>query len=211
MALAIGILVLMTYFGSLRLKNLILIIFTALSILFILPDEQKERFSEMGEDNTSQSRLLYWEKGLEMANEYPAYGVGFYSFPLYFQDNYSHLLDSNSYLGARAEVAHNSLVQVASTMGYIGCMLYLLMHTHCLYLSKKTRALIKGKAKNSHNSEWLHSFSISLNVSVLTYFIGAFFMSVAFYPFIYLLLMLTQCTYNATQFECLPINKKKAR
>src|SRR5690606_10377430 len=37
----------------------------------LLPEEQKERFAAMGEDQTSQRRLQYWTDALEIIEQYP--------------------------------------------------------------------------------------------------------------------------------------------
>lgn len=199
LALACGLLLIMVIIGKLRIKNVVLVVALAFAGLSLLPDEQKQRFSSMGEDNTSASRLLYWEKGIEMANEHPFFGIGYYAFPLYFRDHYSYLLDEDSFLGGRSEVAHNSLVQIGSTMGYIGLACYLYMHALCLSLTRKARKNLQAEAEKGSALRWTYLYSIGLDISLVTYFIGAFFMSVAFYPYIYLQLMFSQSLYNSSK------------
>lgn len=46
-----------------RIKPLFGVLVLVMAFLWLLPDEQKERFSNAGEDKTSEQRLLYWENG----------------------------------------------------------------------------------------------------------------------------------------------------
>ena len=99
LALLTGVIVLGFGMGKLKIKNILWLLMFGYIAIAVLPDEQKDRFASMGSDNTSTSRLLYWEKGLDMLNKYPVFGVGFYTFPAYFSDHYSHLKDEDSYIG----------------------------------------------------------------------------------------------------------------
>lgn len=206
LALVVGLIVMSVYSGKLKLKNLLIMIVAGWLIYTVIPDEQKERFREAGEDNTSQSRLLYWEKGLEMLEEYPLLGVGHAAFPLYFEDHYSDLLPEDAAYSARREVAHNTLVQVASSMGYIGLVMFLWMYWVVFSLNRQTRKLIKMH-KDILSVGWIRHYSKGLDVAMVTFFVGSFFMSVAYYPYIYFMLMFSQAMKNSVEKEINENNK----
>jgi O-antigen ligase len=195
---AIGILAALII-GKLKLKNLLIFAFVGWLGFTFLPEEQKERFSTMGSDGTSESRLMYWEKGIEMMNDHKLLGVGYYAFAEYFSINYAPYITFENFV-YRREVAHNTLVQVGSEMGYSGLFVYLLMLIHCARLTRQTRILAKQNP-TIEKINWIAKYTICADLAVIGYLIGSFFMSVAFYPYIYLFLMLNQCLLNATKNE----------
>lgn len=184
LAIVVGLFYLAVAYRKISVKYFLVFFILGFLGYNLLPDEQLERFRSMGSDNTSQSRLEYWEAGLDMMKEYPWLGIGYYSFPEHYYRNYK-IVDPNSYLSQRKEVAHNSYIEIGSTMGVIGLMSYLSL-LGAVYLSSKS---IRKKAKRMDNKPWQTHLAIGLQASLLVYMVGSTFMSVAFYPFIYLLLM----------------------
>jgi O-antigen ligase len=187
--------------GKLKLKNLLVFAFVGWLGFTLLPAEQKERFSTMGNDGTSESRLMYWEKGIEMMHDHKWIGVGYYAFPAYFSTYYAPYITFENFT-YRREVAHNSLVQVGSELGYTGLFFYLWMVFHCFILSRRARELSK-KLPDMEAVKWIPKYTICMDLAVVGYLIGSFFMSVAFYPFIYLFLMLNQSLFNSLKTESL--------
>jgi O-antigen ligase len=180
-------------------KNVILAILVCFLAYSFLPEEQKQRFESMGDDGTSTSRLLYWEKGFEMLKEHPILGIGYYSFPQYFADYYSHERHESGVTIHRQEVSHNSFVEVASTMGYVGLGVYLSLILYCFQQNKKTRRF--SKLENNSSGQWPIALAYGFDASLLTYIVGSLFMSVAFYPYIYLSIMLSYSLANCVGKE----------
>ena len=193
LALLTGVLFLGFGIGKLKIKNILWLLMFGYIAIAVLPDKQKDRFASMGSDNTSTSRLLYWEKGLDMLNRYPVFGVGFYTFPAYFSDHYSYLKEEDSYIGKRAEVAHNSFIEVGSGLGYTGLACYVFMLLMCHSQNRSVRKIMIGRG-GEH--QWLYRYSIGLDAALVVYVVGSCFMSVAFYPYLYLLMMFSQVNLN---------------
>lgn len=190
LALLIGLICLMIGYKKLSLKYLVYAGLLVATIWMVLPEEQKQRFQTAGEDDTSTTRLAYWTAGIDMAKKHPWLGIGYDAFPHHY--HYYYKESTSGYLAGRKEAAHNTLVQVVSTLGFPALFLYLFFHFAVL---KKLR--VKKKAIDSEFEEervFLTRLKLALNVGAITYFIGAFFMSVAFYPYIYFLLGLTIAT-----------------
>jgi hypothetical protein len=133
-----------------------------------------------------------------MMNDYPFLGVGYYAFPLYFEDNYSHLKQGGGYSVQKREVSHNSFVQVGSTLGYAGLACYLGMILFCFSQHRKVRRICTLNS-NNENIQWCRKFSFGLDATLVSFIVGSFFMSVALYPYIYLMLMLSQTTKNSVE------------
>lgn len=198
LALAGAMFVIAVVIGKLRIKNILLVTFMSLAVFSLLPDQQINRFSTAGDDDTSESRLIYWGAGLEMMNEHKWFGVGYYTFPQYFHDHYSMLFNESIINSGREEVAHNSLIEVGSTMGYVGLTCYLWLIYLVYSLNRKTRKILRKEQKDI-STDWMPRYSIGLDAALVAYLIGSFFMSVAFYPYLYLLLMLSQSLNNCSR------------
>lgn len=185
LALLVGLIYLLLAYKKIGFKNLVYVIVFVSVAWTLFPDAQKARFETAGSDGTSETRLEYWSAGINMAKEYPLLGVGFKTFPEHYDRFYK--MKDGSYLSHRKEVAHNSLIEVVSTLGIPALILYLWLHFSVF----SSRSLLKKYKEPEPELVFLESFRVSLNGAILTYFVGAFFMSVAFYPYIYFLLGLT--------------------
>ena len=194
LALVIGLVYLLIAYKMLRIKNLFYVILIGWLIITFLPEGQKARFSSMGEDDTSVTRQHYWHAGIDMAKDNPWTGVGYNAFPQYYNDYFK--ISGESYLSKRKEVSHNSLVQVASTLGITALFLYLMIHLRVFYAIPKKMLL-----RDTDSMPLILGIHRSLRAGLITYFIGAFFMSVAFYPYIYLLCGFSIALYQVTKRE----------
>lgn len=169
-----------------------------IGLVFIgLPEEQKARFDAIGTDRTSEARLAYWGAAWDMMNEHKLLGVGHYAFPQYFRDYYRPRMEKDNPLFDRMEVAHNTYLDLGATTGYLGLSVYLLLVYQCFRLTRKTRRLLAERGDEG----WIFEFSRGLDLSMVGYLVGSLFMSVAFYPFIYLQLMLSQAMFSTVAQE----------
>ncbi len=182
LALLVGFIYLLLAYKKIRFKNLVYVAVFVSIVWAVFPEEQKARFETAGSDQTSATRLLYWEAGIHMAKEYPWLGVGFRTFPEHYHRFYK--VRDGSYLSNRKEVAHNSLIEVVSTLGVPALVLYIWFH----FLVFSSSSLLKKHKEPVPGVVFLESFRVSLNGAILTYFVGAMFMSITFYPYIYFLL-----------------------
>jgi putative inorganic carbon (HCO3(-)) transporter len=180
LAIVVGLLFLLFAYKKIRIKNIIYVGIICWLVALLLPQEQKDRLNAMGDDETSLSRLNYWKAGIAMAMENPYSGVGYDTFPEYYHNYYKE--DGGGYLSTRKEVSHNTIIQVISTLGFPALFIYLLIHKRIYYVVKnKYLKKIAGIDFLSRN------IVFSLKAGVLTYFVGSMFMSIAFYPYLYLL------------------------
>jgi len=172
-------LLVMFYKQIFKFKRLVVIAVLLTSFYHLLPDEQKQRFAEAGEDKTSIQRLLYWEHGMEMIREHPVLGVGFFNFPSYYERYYS-----DDLLYSNAQLPHNIFIQVGSDGGYpalilfVGILLYGILKSSFLHgESMECGAILKG-----------------LSIGFLGYGLAGQFVSVAYYPFLWVgIALLVSC------------------
>ncbi|GGY82278.1 hypothetical protein GCM10011613_28800 [Cellvibrio zantedeschiae] len=182
LALAVQ-LVIMFRKSMFKLKPLIGVVILCGAIFYLLPQEQKDRFSNSGDDKTSQQRLLYWEHGWEMLKEYPLTGVGFFNFAPYYEDFYP-----QDMLYPRAQLPHNIFIQVGTDAGFIALFIFMLLIFYCFVLAIKL-----GK----HNSVD-GKFAAGLGFGVLGFAIAGQFVTVTYYPFLWINLGILVALNNIT-------------
>ena len=168
-----------------RPKILVTISVVLITGWHLLPAEQKARFEESGEDKTSQQRLLYWENGIEMANDFPLTGVGYFNFIPYYETYYrSDMLYDN------AELAHNIFVQVGADLGYLGLIVYI----YLIILSFKIAAIARDNTKSCEGI--IYFIAPATNLSLIGFIIAGQFVSVVYYPFFWINLAVVSCIHN---------------
>ena len=165
-----------------RPKILIAIAASAWLFWTVLPAEQKLRFSEMGEDKTSQQRLLYWQNGWDMMLDNPIFGVGYFNFIPYYETYYR-----DDILFTNAELPHNILVQVGTDAGFIGLGLYISI---IIYAFLSMRSLSNEKISSVSLESKLAS---GFNFSLLGFLVAGQFVTVAYYPFLWIHLAMIVC------------------
>lgn len=188
-------LVVMNSKAIMRPKVLIALGCLILSIWYLMPEEQKQRFERIGEDQTSQQRILYWENGLEMIEHNPILGVGYFNFAPYYQKYYS-----EDILFKRAELPHNIFIQVGTDVGLLGLTIFSAM----IFLA--WRMARNFKAPSCVNDE--KNIGRCANISLLGFVLAGQFVTVAYYPFLWIHLALLVSMTNS--FHQRKIKARKA-
>src|SRR5690606_38595329 len=122
----------------------------------------------------SQQRLNYWKGGWEMLNDHPLLGVGYYNFPPYFNEHYRDLV-----LYEHAQLPHNILVQVGADLGYLGLFVYAMLILNC-FIRKKAGIGREAQDDLIGTLPWV------LNISILGFLIAGQFVSVVYYPYMWI-------------------------
>lgn len=152
----------------------------------LLPAEQWDRFRNAGSDDTSQQRLLYWKHGLEMIKDHPVLGVGYFNFSSYYTVHHP-----DDILFGNAQLPHNIFVQVGTDAGLLGLAIYLAL---IISSFRSTRA-IRRKLDNNR-SHWLYSVSFGYDAALIGFLIAGQFVTIGYYPFMWVQLALTAATRN---------------
>ena len=173
-----GIMVIMFRNSMFKLKPLLGTIVLVLGLVTLLPDEQKERLSNSGDDKTSEQRLLYWENGWEMMKDHPFGGVGFFNFIPYFDRHYP-----GDALFGTAELPHNIFIQVGTDAGFPALALFILIIIYCLSTTFKM-------TRKNEAPPLFKSIAAGLGVGVVGFVIAGQFVTVSYYPFIWIHLAL---------------------
>jgi O-antigen ligase len=180
--------------GKASIRTVLLLAAVLALFYHFLPEEQLQRFETAGTDKTSEQRLLYWEHGYEMLNSHPAFGVGYFNFPPYYDKHYP-----QDVLYERAQLPHNILVQVGADLGYYGLIIYLSMIYSVFALSRKTRKLVLEMG--FQQEDWRCQLSRGLSVGFLGFLIAGQFVSVVYYPFMWIQLGFVVSLYSIVRTD----------
>ena len=147
----------------------------------LLPSEQKLRFTEMGDDETSQTRLIYWKRGMEMMETHPLAGVGYKNWFGYTSTHFPMLVGS----GGRTynQLPHNIFIEVGSELGYTGLLLFFGLIGATLYTNSKTR---KAAKQLGSGGKFANAMAHGLDAAMIGYLGGGFFVTVFYYPFFWI-------------------------
>ena len=144
----------------------------------ILPNEQQTRMLEMGQDISSQQRLLYWSHGIDMIADHPFFGVGFFNFVPYYNQNYS-----DDLLVSEAQLAHNIFIQVGADLGLVGLTCYMALVVGA-FITAGSAA--KTANRNGQDDRLFEALARAFNWSFLGFLIAGQFVSVVYYPFMWI-------------------------
>ena len=185
--LALAVQLLIIFKSKLSLKRVFWSLLVAILIYSFFPAQQLERFRSIGEDDTSQQRILYWENGLDMLHDHPMTGVGYFNYPLYYNTFYSQdLVGMRARKGA--ELPHNIFVQVGAELGFFGLLIYVALILQGISINARQKKSLLSAGKAMH---WAFHMAIGLNVGLVGFFIAGQFVSVVYYPFFWISLALS--------------------
>ena len=160
-------------------------------VLMVLPPEQKARFSESGTDKSSVTRLTYWKRGIQMTEDYPVLGVGYFNWMPYYQRTY----------GVIGQLPHNIFIQASAELGYSGLAAFLGLIGVTLVVNRRTRR----RATQAANGRFIFLMAHSLDAAMMGYLASGFFVTVLYYPFFWINLSMTVALGEVARRELVPV------
>lgn len=177
------------------LKGIIMLALITLALLNFLPEEQMQRFRDMGEDPSSLQRLEYWKIGIELALEHPFLGIGYMNWMPYVTSLYPGGVGPYQ----TVQVPHSIYVEAAAELGLIGFILFLLMMGYAFYLNAKSR-----KLSHELNNRFIFYLTYGLDAGLLGYAVAGAFVTVLYYPFFWIQIAMIVATNNIIKNIHLP-------
>lgn len=179
-----------------RARALLLWVFFACSILFIMPGAVTQRFQSAVNwrtDPNTFSRLMLWKAGISMWANHPLFGVGPGNFGYVFSSN---LHDITLFAGADAVwVPHSIYVQTLANLGSAGFLCLLSLLAVFFYLNAKTRKeALKRNPLGRGSIEYC--VAAGLDLAMVGFLVSGAFLAVLFYPHFWILLGLSVATHR---------------
>ncbi len=186
----LGAMLYLAFAGRIRFRAILAAALVFGSVYLLMPDEQIARFQSAGEDETSLQRIAYWQRGADMMLAHPWLGVGYNNFRPYFTRHYPQDLQPfQKQLGA--QLPHNILVQVGTDLGIPALLVYLML---CWTGLRMTVQLRKQSREGEHCVD--AHLAKGLAAGLVGFFIAGQFVSVVYYPFLWIQMALIVCLYN---------------
>ncbi len=170
-------------------KKMLALGLTALAVfgfLMVAPPQyyDKLKTTTKVEEGTADERIRSWKAGFAMFLDHPIVGVGGGNSGIYLPQYITGVADPARFWG---RALHGTLPQVLSENGTIGFLCYLGM----VVIAVRQLLRIRRAVGDSPGSVKVSYIANSLLGGILAYFIGATFISTAYYPELWLLILLT--------------------
>jgi probable O-glycosylation ligase (exosortase A-associated) len=178
------------------LYGFILLTVSVVAFMAFAPEQFRNRIesvSEYEEDESAQGRLDAWGAALRMVQDHPIFGVGAGAFTTAYGTKYfPHDATAQNW-----REAHSVLFQTMGELGLAGLVALYGMFLSILFLAYRLRNTVLPFPRDN---QFFHAARAAVIVSLAGWFVTSMFLSVAYYPHLFLLVMV------ATTLERLAID-----
>jgi O-antigen ligase len=166
-------------------------------LVYLMPHASRDRFQSAEhweEDETANHRVLLWQAGLKMWADYPVLGVGPGNYPYVRQASYRIAVDSKR--DQDAYVCHSLYIQVISELGTLGTLAAAAIFVGYFLLLRRVRKRLIANHVDSQS--WEFCLSSGLELAMIGYLASGAFVSVFWYPHVWVLSGLAMALNSAT-------------
>ena len=156
---------------------------------FLLPEEQIQRFTEIGDDKNSLTRLAYWAYGWDVIKDHPIFGVGYNNWL-----SYANYAVPDGVIYGRIQLPHNIYIQIAAESGLLGLFGFLLLVIYAFVINARTR---KMALQIEHKLYYFMTYGLSMGL--VGYLVAGTFVTVFYYPFFWVQIALIVALHNITR------------
>lgn len=186
-------------------KGLMVVLTMSVVLLYLLPDEQMQRFQEMGEDENSLQRLAYWQYALDyVIPKFPVFGIGYNN----WLDYVWYMVPEGLGPYGTIQKVHNIYLQATTELGIIGFVSFLLLVTYAFINNARTRVM-----SINFDSKLYYNVSFGLDAGLIGYLVAGSFVTVLYYPFFWVQIAMIVALNNVTRkrYEHLNIGSAGSR
>lgn len=169
-----------------QIKTLATAAILTLTAAVLLPDMWFDRMgtiSEYSDDRSAQGRFDAWTTSFNIARADPLTGAGFTAIEIpqvYFSHNPDSILNSS-------KAAHSVYFQVMGDHGFVGLLLYLAIAAIAWKNMSRPSHLPSASAPDN----WTIDLNLALKLSLIGFWVGGAFLSMAYYDLYFMLLVIT--------------------
>jgi putative inorganic carbon (hco3(-)) transporter len=156
----------------------------AAGLVYLMPHASRDRFESAENwqgDKTANHRVLLWQAGLHMWADYPIFGVG--------PANYRYVRQAAYRIDAQndrdAYVCHSLYIEVISELGTLGTLAAAAIFVFFFVLTRRVRHRLI--ASGAGRESWEFCLSSGLELAMIGYLASGAFVSVFWYPHIWVL------------------------
>lgn len=170
-----------------RMRNIFLMSVFAACFIAITPQELLDRFETSGKDGTSISRLTYWKRGIVFFEEHPLLGIGYNNWVPYYLKYHP----GESLRGEKQEVAHSTPITILAELGIFGFVFYYGIAIKTILINVQSIKISNGRTRDI----W-RCIPFALNMGLIGFLTASIFITVTFYPFLFIQASLSAAFYN---------------
>lgn len=168
-----------------KLKAGVALVIVGFAAVLLLPEQSLDRFRTIGEDETSTSRRVYWDAGIEALQENPVLGIGYANWSTYMNERYESM-----------GLPHNIFVQAGAELGYLGLAALVGLIVSSFVVNAQTRKMLR---KYKERGRFLSMMSIGLDGALCGFLVSGSFVTVLYYPYLWVNLAMTVALYNSAR------------
>ena len=164
-------------------------------LVFLMPHASRDRFKSAEHwqgDETANHRILLWQAGLRMWADYPVLGVGPANYRYVRQASYRIAVANDR----DAYVCHSLYIEVISELGTLGSLAAIAIIAFFFLLTRRVRKRLI--ANNADRQSWEFCLCSGLEMAMIGYLVSGAFVSVFWYPHIWILCGLAMGLNTAT-------------
>jgi putative inorganic carbon (hco3(-)) transporter len=162
----------------------ILLLFV-LGLVYLMPHASRDRFESAENwqsDRTAKHRVLLWGAGVRMWEDYPVLGVGPGNFQYVRAASYP-IPDPE--LEKLAFVCHSMYIQVLSELGTFGAVGLISIVVCFFWMNSIVRRRLLAHGQDRHS--WEYCMASGLDLAMIGFLVSGAFVSVFWYPHIWIL------------------------
>ncbi|MES9969195.1 MAG: putative O-glycosylation ligase, exosortase A system-associated [Candidatus Thiodiazotropha sp.] len=184
----IGMFAYLWWMGRQKIMGIFLIAGVLIAVVAFAPPVYFERMNTIRnyeEEGSAMGRIIAWKTAVRMAAAHPFLGVGTGHFPVKLGTDFR----PPEYAGQNLPwlTAHSSYFLVLGELGLPGIIVFLSLLIGSYRRNNKFIKSIRKEPDDSEDSEIYRKLFLMLNSSLVAFAIGGAFLSVAYYPHIYVL------------------------
>ncbi|MCL6480333.1 MAG: O-antigen ligase family protein [Firmicutes bacterium] len=167
---------------------LMMLVIVIVGVVYFLPEASKDRV-ESGmnwqQDGTASHRIYLWKQGLKMFQDHPIFGVGPHNYPIV---RFEHYNENDPHPGPF--VSHSVYIEALTELGLIGLVPLIVLFILFFRLNALTRKQILA-TDPAGKQNFFYCLALGLDLGMIGFMASAAFVSVLYYPHIWLLLGLS--------------------
>ncbi len=168
--------------------GLMMLVIVIIGVIYFLPEASKDRV-ESGmnweQDGTASHRIYLWKQGLKMFRDYPIFGVGPHNYPIV---RFEHYNENDPHPGPF--VSHSVYIEALTELGLVGLVPLILLFVLFFRQNALTRKHILA-TDPAGKQNFFYCLALGLDLGMIGFMASAAFVSVLYYPHIWLLLSLS--------------------
>jgi probable O-glycosylation ligase (exosortase A-associated) len=165
-----------------------MLVLLILGLVYFLPDATKDRVEsgwEWEQDGTASHRIYLWKQGLKMFRDHPVLGVGPQNYAIVRFDHYR---ENDPKPGPF--VAHSVYIEALTELGLLGVLPLIVLFALFFRMNSLTRKHLLATDPAGKRS-FYYCLAYGLDLGMVGFLASAAFVSVLYYPHIWILMSLS--------------------